>query len=212
MKTNDSHAGFGSGRRAIPSFKPKERPILFSDPMVEAILAGTKTQTRRLVKGELLGIDPATNEPFAVRSTSWCPYGAAGDELWVREAWAPVSHAYSKKTLKDAGVIYRAGRVHHTGAYPIRWKPSIHMFRKASRIQLMVTEVRVQRLQDISEEDAEAEGVRPDPEVLDRVPYPSHPFKDAYAKLWDQINGKTPGSSWAANPWVWVVSFKRLNP
>jgi hypothetical protein len=92
-----------------------------------------------------------------------------------------------------------------------RWKPSIHMPRWASRILLEVTEVRVQRLQDISEEDADAEGVQVDLDVIDRIPYPAHPFKDAFVKLWDTINAKR-GHGWETNPWVWAVSFRRIKP
>lgn len=161
----------------------KERPIIFSAPMVRAILAGTKVQTRFV-----LG----------------CPYGQPGDRLWVREAWA--------RDDEDGQLMYRAdvGRDLCADA----WRPSIHMPRWASRITLEVTAVRVERLQDISEADAQAEGVIPkwEPGCSGRLMdafggFSFRPAASAYAELWEQING--PGA-WDANPWVWVVEFKRV--
>lgn len=191
----------------------KERPILFSGPMVRAILDGTKTQTRRVVKPqfaadaipvEMPATDPAGGWVVPGHSGVWwcdaaanpddvrrCPYGQPGDRLWVREAWART------RVFGAEMVVYREGdnRTDYGGP----WKPSIHMPRWASRITLEITSVRVERLQDISEADAIAEGVYTDP---------ASPAYDAYAQLWDEING--PGS-WAANPWVWVLEFRRLN-
>lgn len=191
----------------------KERPILFSAPMVRAILSGTKTQTRRIYRpkagyprqdGEIL--------PDGSGYMGWdegpCPYGAAGDRLWVRETWA-----------SDDGraAWYRAdGETHNAG---LPWRPSIHMPRWASRLTLEVTGIRVERLQDISEEDAKAEGALeicdicgnpPEDEVhwaceADYVPQVSH--RVGFQDLWESIN--SPGS-WGLNPWVWVVGFRRL--
>ena len=183
-----------------------ERPILFSAPMVRAILDGRKTQTRRVVK--LLGADCIEERawethflqspwPWSPQADEWlaCPYGAPGDRLWVRETWAP----HDTKKL----AFYRADHPEWTtgdGGDVDRWRPSIHMPRWASRITLEVTGVRVERLNNISDADARAEG----------CPFDEPPAGKPWAwfrKLWMDING---ADSWAANPWVWVVSFKRV--
>jgi hypothetical protein len=168
-----------------------ERPILFSAQMVRALLAGTKTQTRRAVKGwQLEWLLPPINfspEYVAHPHNHACPYGQPGDRLWVREAWA--------RTTVFPGaemVVYREGdnRTDYGGP----WKPGIHMFRRDSRITLEITGVRVERLQAISHNDAMAEGLAWDDAIHD------------YSTLWDRINGE---GAWAANPWVWVVEFRR---
>lgn len=217
----------------------KERPILFSAPMVRAILAGTKTQTRRVVKPQFdADAEPvemgATNErghQISGHSGLWwddcegnpekavrCPYGQPGDQLWVREAWAPGDEmAFGSAKDDPETVLYRAdkaalhwdGKAMSTpmGTYAfnwdaVRWKPSIHMPRWASRITLEIISVRVERLQDISEADAAAEGVR------HSLHLPSgRSARGNFAHLWWTIHGD---GSWEANPWVWVVSFKRL--
>lgn len=199
----------------------KERPILFSAPMVRALLAGTKTQTRRVVKpprnrsafvlldhgkgwwpyqsddGESELCDDGMEHPYT------CPYGQPGDRLWVREAFMhePADYRWEASVsipCRPASTVYRAD--FHESQPGEGWKPSIHMPRSLSRILLEVTAVRVERLQDISESDAMAEGCYTDPAC---------PAYDAYRSLWEQING--PGS-WDANPWVWVVEFKRVTP
>mgnify|MGYP003480117277 FL=1 len=192
----------------------KERPILFSAPMVRALLAGTKTQTRRTCNHPgLKDLSYIVNcgdgwwgdeeGDFQAR----CPYGQPGDRLWVREAFAIVPRtAYRcsegvQQTLRpdddhDAA-IYREGWVRSKGGF--RWRPSIHMPRWASHITLEVTGVRVERLQDISEADAISEG----------TPFPCGGWVGGYQKLWESIHG--PGS-WDLNPWVWVVEFKRVTP
>jgi hypothetical protein len=214
----------------------KERPILFSGPMVRAILEGRKTQTRRVVKPQpphscayiingkqnaaccYLAKPPPVNRP-----TVWvpptpkskthlliCPYGQPGDRLWVRE-----SHYMSLLTHDGgAGVVeYRADYCDEL-ASGIRWSPSIHMPRWASRITLEVVSVRVERLHEISKEDAMAEGVVEND--LGRLASETlHTYKSQrvspvvlqYADLWESINGP---ESWAENPWVWVVEFKRV--
>lgn len=194
----------------------KERPILFSGPMVRALLAGTKTQTRRVVKpqprilaGELMcwKDDALTDDQMAACS----PYGQPGDRLWVREAhcFCPRSPSMEKwsHTPEEARVVYGADDLMLTGPYGLwrpKMRPSIHMPRWASRITLEVTGVRVERLQDISTSDAEAEGW-PGPDAENSI---SSTYPIAwYSKLWEEING--PGS-WTANPWVWCVSFRRL--
>jgi hypothetical protein len=203
----------------------KERPILFSSEMVRAILAGRKSQTRRAVKLGFAdwqrnhslaamvpgsdglpcfydsAVDDKNGEALIamLRGTPGkpCPYGAAGDSLWVRETW-------SVATGNGHRVVYRAdlGTDHWPPSVDVPapdakvWKPSIHIRRCDSRITLPVTAVRVERLQDISEADARAEGV-----TLGDV---WESAGAAYCGLWETING--PGS-WARNPWVWVVSF-----
>ena len=182
----------------------KERPVLFSATMVRAILDGRKTQTRRIVKQKHL--------PFLENITGnfldgkWdqrpFPYGKPGDRLWVRETFC-----YHDDL---AMYLYKADDV-----TCCKWKPSIHMPRIASRILLEVVNVRVERLNDISEEDAIAEGINlPSPyvgigmdgEVIESETISWMP-SDYYKELWESIN--VPGS-WDLNPWVWVVEFKVL--
>jgi hypothetical protein len=179
----------------------KERPILFSAPMIRALLAGTKTQTRRACKGlalEWLGPENFTPEFVANPGNHLCPYGNPGDLLWVRETHLNWWHNTEPRTFSHVAAYAADGYELQPGE---RWIPSIHMLRAASRILLEVTEVRVQRLQDISHEDAEQEGVKCD--------MSARTFRDHYAALWDRING--PGS-WDANPWCWAISFRRITP
>lgn len=211
----------------------KERPILFSAPMVRAVLDGRKMQTRRLVKGHVDCLD-ATGWPIDCHAHSLgvplrSPFGRPGDRLWVRETWASADCMYQgHENDPPSTIAYRADKSAIAfGTKPVpswdlaswnwdslKWKPSTRMKRGDSRIDLRVTGVRVERLQDITEEDAKAEGVGA---VVDDMvaraglapsahePLPGgHRF--AFESLWDGING--PGS-WVSNPWVWVVSFKR---
>lgn len=203
----------------------RERPILFSAPMVRALLAGTKTQTRRVVKG----IDPANldstmtkaqwrqvnrDRPVSFGPTYFCPYGQPGDRLWVRETWAFGIHALAAKRDEDGPFVYAADGTTH-GRLCERWRPSIHMPRHACRLILEITGVRVERLHEISEADARAEGC---PFTWDGKQYePPLPQVDSwqgygrasFSLLWSQING---ADSWTANPWVWVVEFRVLQP
>ena len=202
----------------------KERPILFSSEMVRAIIDGRKTQTRRVVKPQ-----PAAGLP--------CPYGAPGDRLWVRETFAsfraegqPVTPRDARYVvLRDGAQVYADGKTYPplaayaAGAFDaIKWRPSIHMPRWASRITLEVVSVRVERVQSITEEDARAEGVdwaaphpygerwdddREDPREVGYSTGGSF-ARDNFRRLWDSINGKR--ASWASNPWVWAVEFRRV--
>jgi hypothetical protein len=206
----------------------KVRPMLFSAPMVRALLDGSKTQTRRVVKpqpyidaqgnacwnGSNFGQDSrgplikalASPLPSSKTKRVHCPYGAPGDRLWVRETWALDD--------EDNALMYRADlgfggdaddweRNRLDGAPRFRWKPSIHMPRTASRITLEITGVRVERLQDISERDAMAEGVK------NSLHLPGGNFaRENFEHLWWSINGE---GSWETNPWVWVVEFKKVN-
>lgn len=212
----------------------RTRPILFSGLMVRALLAGTKTQTRRVIKRplkhpgwtEYCYFGPSKNDPNA-RSVAIecgpdypdtdedvvpCPYGAACDLLWVRETWAHVPLREADGGQGDKmGPIYRADGDEAFEAIPDEWnfigpwRPSIHMPRWASRLTLRIRGVRVERLQDISTEDAEAEGwPGPDDASTIRSAYPIA----WYSHLWEQING---AGSWAVNPWVWVIEFDRVS-
>jgi hypothetical protein len=170
----------------------KERPILFSAPMVRAILDGRKTMTLRLmvdVEAFLAGDDETVAGCF-------CPYGQPGDRLWVRETFM----------IHGGEIAFAATDQPLVGCD--KWKPSIFMPRLASRITLEVVAVRVERLQDITEHDAELEGAAMR-EHFEKAKHghPLQPHKTAFAWLWNKINGR---DSWAANPWVWVVEFARL--
>lgn len=188
----------------------RERPILFSGEMVRAILEGRKSQTRRVIvpqpmRGHWIdrvkGYSEAWAEYFSnakVHGTLSCPYGEVGDRLWVREAWRKHPEFDYRG---PGGCLYFADRGHK---FDGPWKPSIHMPRWASRITLEVTSIRVERLRDISEEDAEAEGIqfiRDVPDVDETLS-----AKELFEVLWDSINGKR-GYGWKVNPWVWVVGF-----
>lgn len=218
------------------------RPILFSGPMIRAILDGRKMQTRRIVTHRhgisFLGgagqeddpecwgwsFDGPDHSGYMVIARGLnerhdhgcislpCPYGEPGDLLWVRETFClrdPEHHP-------ERGYWYAAT----DDVDEPRWSPSIHMPRAASRITLLITDVRVQRLQEISEDDAKAEGVRVLPlqsgsgawwtaDVDAGAPLHSRDPVDAFRKLWDSINGKR--ATWASNPWVWALSFEVTN-
>jgi len=199
----------------------KWRPILFSGPMVRAILDGQKTQTRRTIK-------PQPTKPLeahvlfsteAKNTGSWkfatdeydprpehihCPYGHPGDRLWVRETWASTEQAGEGSPW----VVYRADDPDWGTMTGWKWQPSIFMRLKDCRIKLEITGVRAERLKDISEDDAKAEGCDGGCPVGSIPAYLKWPHSYHYAQLWDQING--PGA-WDLNPWVWVVEFKRLD-
>ncbi len=178
--------------------------------MVRALLSGTKTQTRRVVKGwPLEWLSPPisfTPEYVAHPDNKACPYGQAGDRLWVREAWG-----FNPDFPGMPGhACYRADRGHEYDG--IKWRPSIHMPRAASRITLEVVGVRVERLQDISEADALSEGIEYSELfrgycIGQAEHFNSHDPRQSYFSLWEAING---AGSVEANPWVWVVEFRRV--
>lgn len=217
----------------------KERPILFSGEMVRALLAGRKTQTRRIGKCQKddateLGVEyvghatkgkvaVATYRAFPNGGTArWglceCSYGKPGDRLWVRETWGVVNSLDNKaprELPKDIPIITRADSCHPDES-SMMWRPSIFMPRWASRITLEVVGVRAERLQEISEADASAEGVAFEDAGDSRL-YRDYSTSElvfhltpvkSYKTLWESIHGK---SSWALNPWVWVIEFKRLD-
>lgn len=191
-----------------------EKPILFSGEMVRAILDGRKTQTRRVVKPKVLEwLDDAGFAPNFVADPDnfMSPYGYTGDSLWVRETWAVDQHYNPIKPSDlpiDIQVWYmaNAAKRFNVGTYHLqqgKLRSSIFMPRWASRITLKVTAIRVERLQDISEQDAIAEGVIPSivGQNLDHLQH-----RAGFMALWDSINAKR-GYSWDSNPWVWVVEF-----
>ncbi|KPC18256.1 hypothetical protein [Pseudomonas syringae group genomosp. 3] len=204
-----------------------ERPILFSAPMVRAILEGRKTVTRREVKKPAaLDCLAAGFEPAFLAlpgNADLCPYGKPGDRLWVREAWqadAQVDSVPPRELGQGEPIQYPAdGASRQTGCSmisPGKTRPSIHMPRWVSRILLEITDVRVERLQDIIEEQAKAEGVRLMRDGSDTwvsregpgnlvTPWPT--AKEAFRDLWNSINGP---QAWNANPWVWAITFRRV--
>lgn len=224
----------------------KERPILFSGPMVSAILEGRKKQTRRIVKpqpqdvgfGRNCEVHPyctGTKWPLAYyerRGACWnssaalkCPY-PVGTRLWVKETFRGFDHVFTACS-QVTGTQYRADMacrdsagaafLHDPNNLAPKWKPSIFMPRRLSRITLEITAVRVERLQDISEDDAVAEGIvdfgrqdgapYPHFNLLDRSLTTEHFAVAVYAQLWQSINGP---DSWNANPFVWAYDFRRV--
>lgn len=212
-----------------------ERGILFSAPMIRAILAGAKTQTRRVLRGTeraaaALAAMPPTciarvhGQTAEIRASAtgegwWarCPYGAAGDRLWVRETWRTEERA---SDLVDGIRLAADDSFHpiantreaadawvdaHDNGKHAGWRPAIFMPRWASRLTLEVTSVRVERVQQISEDDARAEGVAPW-----REPGQEMTAHERFRELWDSINGER--APWASDPWVWCVEFKRVQP
>lgn len=192
----------------------KERPIIFSSPMVRAILDGRKTQTRRVIKEKLMRGEGA--------HVNNCPYGKPGDRLWVRETWqGPLFYDEipedwnSDKYKTPEYCYYKASGdscdfTDSDDNFVERWSPSIHMPRWASRILLEVTNVRVERLHDISEEDAKAEGSYVcdyfGRRLLDQSSNQGC-YKWGYRSIWESLNGS---GSWHLNPFVWVVEFRTL--
>ena len=198
----------------------KERPILFSGEMVRAILDGHKSMTRRVINPQprelsVLCGDGRWRSQNGTPGFS-CPYGKQGDLLWVRETWYPavrvssimITAAWTPSEIASATEAqYKADA--DAGAFELskslRWKPSIHMPRWASRVTLQVTGVRVEQVKDISREDAIAEGA-PD-QWFDGDTMRNFVPQGWYENLWDSLNAKR-GYSWASNPWVWVISFR----
>ncbi|NHR05759.1 hypothetical protein HA052_11160 [Chromobacterium haemolyticum] len=213
----------------------KERPMLYTGAMVRKVLADAKTQTRRVVKGapSLVRWNPIV----VAGRAGWedehgrpiiCPYGEPGDRLWVRETWGVISHSWDRHGNRvkwtpnrpataisemPFGNGYYSGHVIYAADGPNEWSddddgggeprslwhPSIHMPRAACRLMLEITDVRVERLQDISEADAVAEG--------GPVDHPNGTARGWFEQLWEKLYG---AGSWDANPYVWRISFKRV--
>jgi hypothetical protein len=244
---------------------PRERPILFSAPMVLAILSGKKTQTRRLLRPQpvsngshysrelgdivcrndylppsamLLRVGRGKNAcEVADCEEPWerfCPYGQVGDRLWVRETWQGWERvSYEADEWEPLTPDYLIGRGHSSIAEYVAerghphvehaaggksvgpWRPSIHMPRWAARLLLEVTDVRVERLQDVGGHDVVSEGLKltrcdcePCRMSATMCPADETGHIMAFAELWDSINAKR--APWSSNPWVWVVGFKRV--
>jgi hypothetical protein len=211
----------------------KERPILFSAPMVRAILEGRKTVTRRAISHKLTNrfdeprgqADVNAGYPFVeceegyFPAVNFCPYGQPGDRLWVRETFMDLlGTGVEHRPAPDSPVQrYCYGADVRPGSfaddtrkdYGLKWKPSIHMPRAACRILLEIAAVRVERLQDISRADIRAEGLQCPPELASDDVSPN--YRDWYPVAWRELWEST-GGDWNANPWVWVVEFKRVTP
>jgi len=224
----------------------KERPIIFSAPMIRAIQDGRKTQTRRIVKpqpeGHRINVEVCGDqlmvcfnehekgEPCEYAPFARCPYGQPGELLWVRENGWERPHRTAKMMREGANTwkpyYYDADSlsrwdVEEFKEWGFKRRPSIHMPRWASRITLEVTDVRVQRLQEISEADARAEGCLSDADYLRELSHirgadaaralPSRlrSARDEFHSLWNDIHGF---GAWAANPWVRAISFRRVDP
>jgi hypothetical protein len=178
----------------------RERPILFSAPMVRAILEGRKTQTRRVIRVT----DDGVHHP--------CPYGGVGDRLWVRETWSCPRQIGGSFVREKR--MYKADEPSPWLDYSsVVWKPSIHMPRQFSRLSLHLTAVRVERLQAITTQDALAEGIDEHGHELQTEMARDHQRNrsaiENYALLWDSLNAKR-GYGWDVNPWVWVLAFRRV--
>jgi len=205
------------------------KPIIFSTPMVQAILDGRKTQTRRVVK---INGCPITSPKESLELTkegliyhSFCsmsgyykPLCQPGDILWVRETFCEVPYEHNHVPIKGGHITIPkyAYKADSERDYTGIWKPSIHMPREAARLFLRVTNVRVERLHDITENDARNEGVK-DPYDYQEPSYYDQPHvrgmeinKSAFAGLWDSLNAKR-GYGWESNPWVWVYEFEKIN-
>jgi hypothetical protein len=213
----------------------RERPIIFTGESVRAILAGAKTQTRRVVKpqpitGNYAGpiatdwldcnVEPEDQRYgfWSTGGTDWpCPYGGPGNRLWVREAWASdergrVAYKASEDTWPTHSRVKDG-----TGWVSWKWRSPMFMPRCHSRLTLEITGVRVERVQDISEADAKAEGADAYPDDGDVPEFdsggsgaytPVCHHRNGFLQTWDAINGKRPGCAWRDNPWVWALTFK----
>jgi hypothetical protein len=211
-----------------------ERPILFSGPMVRAILEGRKTQTRRIIKpqpnswiDDLHGNEFRKRAPYAIEDDNgnycgWgfqdeethykCPYGKICERLWVRETWQHTGPELSD----EPGYVYRADDPDWKALQGWVWKPSIFMPREACRIVLEIENIRVERLHEITDDDCVAEGQEPIGEKLNppggsvqlgRLNGKYAPVRQLFSELWTEING---ANSWNENPWVWVIQFRKI--
>ncbi len=221
--------------------KVKETGIIMSGDHPKLILEGLKTQTRRVIKpqprgtpywadgsgssirgAKILSDSGYCDGGYSHHAYMKCPYGQVGDRLWVRETWRP-AWAVNPAGISGSGIQYKSdgiiyGRVEALSAYPEcqfspkKWHPSIHMPRWASRITLEITEVRVERVQEIDSWDCIYEGIRqkelfhPHGLMIDK---PNAQLISEFQDLWDSLNAKR-GYGWDFNPWVWPISFKLI--
>lgn len=214
----------------------KEHPILFSAPMVRAILDGRKIVTRRVVKHPHLeyadrfaynserGLwELGETHQGPVARVGWlkCPYGVPGDRLWVRETWRTEERAADMvdgvRFAADGGFVPIANTAeaandwvvaHENGKHAEKWRPSIFMRRWACRTLLEVVSVRVEPLRDVTHMESALEGAGV--ESLPLLYVGGCTPRDAFRKLWDGINGKRPGCAWTDDPWVWRIQFQRV--
>lgn len=229
----------------------KERPILFSAPMVRALLDGSKTQTRRIMKpqpdfdtarasigrnipdsaacydGDIGGVALREGRAWAyVQPNQHCPYGQPGDQLWVKETTVNVedhgyvgpvyAESYEGRGAREYGLSPTPDDMIEVEPEDIKLRPSLFMSRTMSRITLEIVSVRVEHLQDISEADVLAEGCTKNhngyfwggPHAVSGLKQLAT-AEDAYRDLWESING---AGAWDANPWVWVLDFKKVTP
>lgn len=231
----------------------KERPIIFGAGMVRALLDGRKTQTRRVIKPDIVGnmdiprgqgdVDAGCpyieTENGMMSVKDLCHYGQPGDILWVRETWSEYDCLDGDADNYSVAVCYKAsyseftyGSAEDQGAviwfdsdretfevykqkiegYEVfgeKWNPPIYMPKKFARIWLEITDIRVERVQDISEEDAQAEGCVNDVRLIsDEKAYYGFYAQERFELLWDSVNAKL-GHPWESNPWVWVIKFRR---
>lgn len=203
-----------------------ERPIIFTPEHVRKVLNGIKTQTRRIVKPQPIkqhhiawvhdggfgsGFQVLTNHAGTVERIT-CPYGKPGDKLWVQETWQQAFRASKSST----GVIYLADgpdfnslaeQQHQLTRKERGWKPSIHMPKKFCRLWLEIVSIRVERVQEISEADAKAEGCLIPGILWPDITNRAYRYAAVFHLLWDSIHG---AGAWERNDWVWVIEFKRL--
>lgn len=210
----------------------KERPILMNTEMVKAILEGRKTQTRRVIKpipqwvyeaGKAFDsnknpyLQMGLNDDSGASWSKKCHYGKVGDRLWVRETFAEY---FSIHTPDDPDYLYKASD-YSSDDYrlkDIKWTPSIFMPKHACRLKLEITDIRVERVQEISPEDAVKEGIKvvSHPSAIqelwgiENLNYMCPMPDEAFSYLWNSINGKKEDCSWDNNPYVWVIEFKRI--
>jgi hypothetical protein len=212
----------------------KEHPIIFSGPMIRAILEGRKTQTRRIVKFSSKSISPngpyvesdgnpeslltAVHELQKLSTKLACPYGTIGDRLWVRESFARVEpypqigERYEMPMGAPVSEVHReywrkriAFKADTDESFNQKWKPSIHMPRWASRITLEITDIRIERIQEVSDSDAFSEGIQA---TVNEGQLDDGTAKGAFKALWNSINVKR--ASWESNPYVWALTFRRI--
>ncbi|HAV4169384.1 TPA: hypothetical protein ACGIL0_003996, partial [Acinetobacter baumannii] len=198
------------------------RPILFNSEMVRAILNGSKTQTRRIIKskvqkkidiaehlGQFFGLEDSKSQ-ISSYFQKICPFGAIGDQLFVQETYG--TKIRSLGGTPHESFVYKADNPNEIAyydckgkGYPVRWKPSSRMPRKASRVLLEIVDIRVERLHEISDVDAKAEGFdKPKTDSTMQSNNSHNPVLN-FQKHWEAIKGK---ESWNENPWVWVIEFK----
>lgn len=201
----------------------RERPLLLDRVSIRAVLGGRKTQLRSAIKNIpwRQGCNPNFTQARAFPVGSHfriagseemttgfcCPYGVAGDRLWVRESWQFEVNAIGSEREQDGPFVYAADDVERGRRIEPRWRPSIHMPRWACRLVLQIEEVKAHRLQRISDEDIRAEGIEQlnGKFTFNSGLHQSHTARESFRSLWDSARG-----NWDDNPWVWAITFSRM--